>query len=119
MSKEQVEEVARGRVWTGKDALEVGLVDEIGDLEYALAYAADLAGIDQTDIAVVVLPEAPDPLEEWLDDMAGINGTLQALGLTGVEGNLLQEIWQVRRMVRVWRPHSNQNAILHEYQLRG
>ena len=81
MSKEQVEEVARGRVWTGKDALEVGLVDEIGDLEYALAYAADLAGIDQTDIAVVVLPEAPDPLEEWLDDMAGINGTLEALGL--------------------------------------
>ena len=104
MSKEQVEEVARGRVWIGKDALEVGLVDEIGDLEYALAYAADLAGIDQTDIAVVVLPEAPDPLEEWLDDMAGINATLQALGLTGVEGNLLQEIWQVRRMVESGDP---------------
>ena len=33
MTRERVEELARGRVWTGKDALDNGLVDEIGDLE--------------------------------------------------------------------------------------
>jgi len=99
MTKSQVEEVARGRVWTGQDALEVGLVDEIGDLESALAYAANLAGMDQTDIAVVVLPEANDSFEEFLNDMSGDNGVLEALGMIGVEGNVLEEIWQVRRMI--------------------
>ncbi|WP_300376952.1 signal peptide peptidase SppA [Henriciella sp.] len=46
MSVEQVQEVARGRVWSGEDALEVGLVDEIGGLMDAIAKARDLAGIE-------------------------------------------------------------------------
>ena len=41
---EQVDEIAQGRVWAGTDALEIGLVDEIGTLEDALAYAAIAAG---------------------------------------------------------------------------
>lgn len=42
MTKEQVNEVAQGRVWTGTDAKRLGLVDEIGGLEDAIAYAAEL-----------------------------------------------------------------------------
>lgn len=45
MSREQVHEVARGRVWTGVDALERGLVDELGGLERAVELACDRAGI--------------------------------------------------------------------------
>lgn len=44
MSKEDVDEIAQGRVWTGADALGINLVDEIGSIEDAVAYAAELAG---------------------------------------------------------------------------
>jgi protease-4 len=45
MMEEQVEEIARGRVWTGVQAREIGLVDELGDFETALAIAKELAGL--------------------------------------------------------------------------
>ena len=44
MTYEAVDEIAQGRVWTGKDALKIGLVDEIGTLEDALLYTASVAG---------------------------------------------------------------------------
>ena len=40
-----IEEKAEGRVWSGKDAKEIGLVDEMGGLEDAIAYAAQKAGL--------------------------------------------------------------------------
>ena len=46
LTVEQVEEVARGRVWTGVDALERGLVDELGGLRTAVRRAKVLAGLD-------------------------------------------------------------------------
>ena len=45
MTREQVHEVARGRVWTGADARERGLVDEIGGLHRAAAIARERAGL--------------------------------------------------------------------------
>lgn len=47
MSRDEVNEVAQGRVWTGADAHEVGLVDELGSLEDAIAIAAAKAGIEE------------------------------------------------------------------------
>lgn len=44
MTFEAVDDIAQGRVWTGADALRIGLVDEIGTLEDAISYAASLAG---------------------------------------------------------------------------
>ena len=104
MTRERVEELARGRVWTGNDALENGLVDEIGDLEYAVAYAAQLASIEQDDIRRVALPEAKDPFESFVEDLTGVEAGLHALGFTGVEEELLRELWQVRRMVETGDP---------------
>jgi len=46
MSKEAVNEIAQGRVWTGEDALELGLVDVLGGLEDAIAIAANKAGLN-------------------------------------------------------------------------
>jgi protease-4 len=64
LSVGQVKEVARGRVWTGKDALEIGLVDEIGDLDDAIAYAVQEAGL--VGYKKYELPVLEDPLEEFL-----------------------------------------------------
>ena len=46
MSVSEVDEIARGRVWSGEDALRIGLVDEIGGLIDAVAKARELAGVD-------------------------------------------------------------------------
>ncbi len=51
---EQVDAIAQGRVWTGKEALEKGLVDELGNLDDAIAYAAGLANI--TDYKTTAYP---------------------------------------------------------------
>jgi len=47
MTRDEVHEVAQGRVWTGEAALEAGLVDLIGDLDYAIEIAAEMAEIDE------------------------------------------------------------------------
>lgn len=104
MTRARVEELARGRVWTGKDALENGLVDEIGDLEAAVTYAAELAGIEKEDVKRIALPDARDPLEAFVEDLAGVDSDLKVLGLTGVEEEVLRELWQVRRMVETGDP---------------
>ena len=46
MTYDQVDAIAQGRVWTGKEALEIGLVDELGSLDDAITAAAELAELD-------------------------------------------------------------------------
>lgn len=46
MTQEAVHEIAQGRVWTGADALNIGLVDELGGLDVALEHAAQAAKLD-------------------------------------------------------------------------
>ncbi|MEX0846086.1 MAG: signal peptide peptidase SppA [Balneolaceae bacterium] len=47
MSRDEVHEIAQGRVWTGEMAYEVGLVDELGTLEDAIAIAAEMADMEE------------------------------------------------------------------------
>jgi protease IV len=57
LSVEAVDAVARGRVWTGADALEHGLVDELGGLRAAVRRAKVLAGLDEDDkVRLVAYP---------------------------------------------------------------
>ncbi|BCZ20819.1 signal peptide peptidase SppA [Mycobacterium senriense] len=57
LTTEAVDRVARGRVWTGADARERGLVDELGGFRTALRRAKILAGLDEdTDVRVVTYP---------------------------------------------------------------
>ncbi|MGB0896322.1 MAG: signal peptide peptidase SppA [Flavobacteriaceae bacterium] len=46
MTQDAVDAIAQGRVWTGADALNIGLVDELGGLDVALQYAAEAAELD-------------------------------------------------------------------------
>ena len=47
MSTEEVDKIAQGRVWAGSTALELGLIDNLGNLEEAIERAAKLAEIDE------------------------------------------------------------------------
>lgn len=55
MSKENVDGIAQGRIWTGADALDINLADETGGLRDAIVYAASLTGMD--DYGLVEYPE--------------------------------------------------------------
>jgi protease-4 len=89
MSRADVDKVAQGRVWTGAQALEAGLVDELGGLRTAVARARRSVGLAEgTDVALVPYPSTPtlaDQLREltgvrisaWLDQ-AGPGAVLEA-----------------------------------------
>jgi len=93
----QVEEVARGRVWSGNDALEIGLVDEIGNLSDAVNYAQEL--INNSDAKLIYLPEIRDPFEQFMEDLTGVQAGLDALGFVAGDNATLLEIISVKRMV--------------------
>ncbi len=58
MKPEEIDKAGRGRVWTGRQALELGLVDELGGLPTAVEAAKKLAGIDAgEDVRLVVWPK--------------------------------------------------------------
>jgi len=59
MSTEEVDKIARGRVWTGTDAVDVGLVDELGGLAVAVERAVEAAKLDSTDYQLVSYPATP------------------------------------------------------------
>ena len=64
LSQANVDSIAQGRVWTGTDALGIGLVDALGGLDRAIACAARLANV--TNYKVVTYPEAPDKMNMLL-----------------------------------------------------
>lgn len=66
MTFAQVDEIAQGRVWTGTEALELGLVDQLGGLETALKEAAKLAKIKK--YKVQNLPEFDKNFMEFLNE---------------------------------------------------
>ncbi len=68
--KGKLEDMAGGRVFTGKQALELGLIDELGTLEDAIAYAVKKADLGES-YEVYVLPEAKNPFEEIIASMTG------------------------------------------------
>ncbi|WP_340113738.1 signal peptide peptidase SppA [Maribellus mangrovi] len=62
MTKEAVDEIGQGRVWTAEQAKEIGLVDEFGGLQDAIALAAEMEGLEN--YRTVSLPTLPNPFEE-------------------------------------------------------
>lgn len=65
MTRDQVHEVAQGRVWTGQDALDKGLVDVLGDLQTGLDLAAEMAGIET--FKTVTFPKEKDFVQLLLE----------------------------------------------------
>ena len=66
---ETVQQIAKGRVWTGAQAKEIGLIDEVGGLDVALSLAREAAGLEP-DAAIRLrrYPRPKSPLESLLDE---------------------------------------------------
>lgn len=67
MSVEEVDKVAKGRVWSGSDAYDIGLVDSLGGLEEAVAYAAKLAETDS--YRTTNYPKFSDDFESFIQSL--------------------------------------------------
>jgi protease-4 len=67
--KKPLDELAGGRVYTGRQALELGLVDKIGTLQDAIKYVAGEAKLSDYDVRVV--PEPKNLLERLLEELSG------------------------------------------------
>lgn len=66
MTTDAVDLIGQGRVWSGVNAKEIGLVDELGGLTDAIAFAADLAGLEE--YSLLELPYMKDPIEQLIQD---------------------------------------------------
>ena len=69
MSQDDIKKIAEGRVWLGKDALEIGLVDSLGNIDDAIVKAAQLAGVESYDINYY--PRKKDQIEEIMKMLSG------------------------------------------------
>jgi protease-4 len=109
MPVEELRAVARGRVWTGSDALDHGLVDEIGGLERAVQVACERAGVDRGEVELRTMPK-PKPLERLLpaensespaaasfgDGLPLLDGLLAAAGLSSYGVLSMPVNWRLR-----------------------
>ena len=69
MSQNDIKKIGEGRVWLGKDAVEIGLVDELGNINDAVKKAVELAQLGEYEL--VAYPEKKDPFQEMLMMLEG------------------------------------------------
>lgn len=66
----EVHAIGQGRIWSGTDAVDIGLVDKMGGIDDAIEAAAAMADLGEA-YRLVEYPEQPDPLEQMLKELAG------------------------------------------------
>ncbi|RLD31691.1 MAG: signal peptide peptidase SppA, partial [Bacteroidetes bacterium] len=67
MSKDEVDKIGEGRVWSGVDALKLGLVDELGGLYDAIDMAAEISGLEE--YRMLELPVLKDPIDQLIEEL--------------------------------------------------
>lgn len=105
MTTSEVNEIAQGRVWSGLQALEKGLVDEIGTLEQTIAYVADEQGISEYSI------------EDYPTRKINIDEILQKFGLASIKEKMLEnelgsENYQILKKMKAWMQQKGVQARL-------
>jgi protease IV len=96
---EKVQEIARGRVWSGADALALGLVDQVGGLQDAVAAAVRLAGLEPERYRLrEAIEQQPIPLLRVLDLLG--TSRLQSLARAWLPAAALQPVEQVADKLR-------------------
>jgi protease-4 len=96
-----VEEIAQGRVWSGTEAKKLGLVDELGGLHEAVAYAANRAGLG-TNFRIVEYPRSKN-LSEALAEMLGrLEPASLRIGSTGIVGQVAERLGTVLSRLKAY-----------------
>lgn len=95
ITKDEVDAIGQGRVWSGANAMDIKLVDEFGGLKRAIAIAAEKAGVEE--YRVVDLPKQKDPIQALMEDLSG-NAKMMILGDEFVY--IYKQYQQVTNMVK-------------------
>ncbi len=83
LPKEKVLEIAKGRIWSGQDAKNLGLVDELGGYDTALKLAKKAAGVPEgEDVKIVVYPRAKTFFQSVIERRGPDNSDKEAVGQT-------------------------------------
>jgi protease-4 len=90
MTRDEVHAVAQGRIWSGRKAVELELVDKLGTMEDAIESAATLAGIEE--YKVKEYPVFQNPLQKLISDLMDPNNQ---------DASILSKT-QLPQMLRVW-----------------
>ena len=100
MTREEVRRYAGGRVYTGQKALEIGLVDELGDLDDAIASAAALAGLDAEEVSIGQYPKLKSPIEQLIETYLGEDALPDNVSAKMVRGQLGEEAYAQFKLLR-------------------
>jgi protease-4 len=100
MPVEAVDKIAQGRVWTGERAHQLGLVDELGGLDTAIAAAKELTHIPQSEkVSLVFLPPPKSLVEKILELLSGAGmlspGVSPREWLEKLESMARQPVWAI------------------------
>lgn len=97
MKTADVNEIAQGRVWLGKDALKIKLIDDLGGLDKAVAKAAELAKV-KDDYDTATYPAAPNFIDQMLSSLEGDNGNFLDEQLKASLGDYYTPVMMLKRV---------------------
>lgn len=97
MKTADVNEIAQGRVWLGKDALKIKLIDDLGGLDKAVAKAAELAKV-KDDYDTATYPAAPSFIDQMLSSLEGDNGNFLDEQLKASLGDYYTPVMMLKRV---------------------
>jgi len=114
LPKEKVLDIAKGRIWSGQDAKNLGLIDELGGYDTALKLAKKAAGIPESDeVKIVVYPRPKTFLQTLLQRQGPDNSEKEAVGQA--LARILQVVQPVARemnKVGITRKDRDQDDVL-------
>ncbi|MCU4174516.1 signal peptide peptidase SppA [Carboxylicivirga sp. N1Y90] len=94
VSKEAIDEIGQGRVWSGSNAIDINLVDEIGGLNRAIELAKEAAELEK--YRIVELPKIPDPMEQFIKELSGEARMFIGKSVMGEEYKYLKAIEELK-----------------------
>lgn len=121
MDAVKLEKLARGRVYTGQQAKALGLVDELGTLDDAIASAKGLAGMGSDDNELLILPEPPNFLDALLGPLGGmsedasLNAVVAKLGLPDA---VLAQIGKLGQALKLFSAEPVVSILPYQIQIR-
>lgn len=104
--KKPIDELAGGRVFTGKQALELGLIDRLGSLDDAIQFVAAKAGLEEQEYKIRVVPPPANFMEQLLKELVGQKDEDEMIGVGYVPRTLAQQVWtSAQPLLGSMQPH--------------
>ncbi len=98
MTTDEVDAIAQGRVWSGSDAIKIGLTDEIGTIADALDYTVNISGLESYQI--VEYPKAKNQMEKIMESLGQAETTMEALSNPDIAlEEMVNQLTDIRKTV--------------------